>query len=59
MDSLVEKYGGVFPGETEKQRKTRFEAIDWLVANLAQASNIFGVEEVERRLCALKGIYFR
>jgi len=55
---LIEKYGGIFPGESEKQRKARFGAIDWLEANFVQASAVFGVEQVQRRLSDLKGIDF-
>jgi hypothetical protein len=57
-EALVEKYGGLFPGESEKLRKARFSQIDWLEANLVQASIVFGAEHVQRRLCALKGIDF-
>jgi hypothetical protein len=57
-EALIEKYGALFPGESEKERKARFGAIDWLEANFTQAAIVFGGETVQRRLCALKGIDF-
>jgi hypothetical protein len=57
-EAFIVKFGGMYPDESDKQRKARLGAIDWLDQNFVQASAVFGAENVQRRLCDLKGINF-